>query len=137
MGLSPIPNDVLYTIFIENPFIKGFASFLFILINIMDITPFAISSFTYLCLTPICLDFPLYTWLYAFDSVDWLSQCMDIGVIGFGQIGISQTKFLSHFSSLQPATIAMNFAAMVELAMQVCFLEPQDIAYSPKWRPTH
>lgn len=109
---------------------KKTTQFLSILINIMDITSFAIRSFTYINMSNS--DFSLYTWLYVFDSVDWLSQCMNIGAIGFGQIDISYNKFRTHFASLLPTTKSMYFGTLVDSTMQVCFLELQDITHPPR-----
>ncbi|KAE9590128.1 hypothetical protein Lalb_Chr21g0316381 [Lupinus albus] len=61
-----------------------------------------------------------------------VSRANGTGAIGFGQIGISCNKFLSHSASLLPAVRAINSAAMVESAMQVCFFEPQETAPPPR-----
>ena len=80
----------------------------------------------------MCLNFSLWIWLYARDKVASLSQWMDTWGIGLGQIGISISKFLNHSASLQQEVKAINSAAMVESAIQVCFFEPHEITPPPR-----
>lgn len=60
------------------------------------------------------LDFPLYTLLYAGDSVNVLSQCKDIDVIGLYQNGISISNFLNHSASLPPTASSINSDSIVQ-----------------------
>nr|GFA08638.1 zinc finger, CCHC-type [Tanacetum cinerariifolium] len=52
---------------------------------------------------------------------------IDIGAIGFGHIGISCIKFLSHSASLPAAANATNLDSIVEPVMHVCFLEAHEM----------
>ncbi|GJS30969.1 hypothetical protein Tco_0491589 [Tanacetum coccineum] len=61
---------------------------------------------------------------------------INIGAIGFGQIGISCIKFLSHSASLPAAANATNSYSIVEPVMHVCFLEAHEMAPPPR-RNTH
>lgn len=77
------------------------------------------------------MDLPLYTWLYALDSVAALSQCIEIGGIGFGHKGMLINKSLNRYASLQQEAKATNSVTMVESVMQLCFFDPQDNAPPP------
>ena len=57
---------------------------------------------------------------------------MDTRDVGLGQIGISINNFLNHLASLQHEVKAINFVAMVESAIQVCFFELHKIALPPR-----
>ncbi|GJS43888.1 hypothetical protein Tco_0568931 [Tanacetum coccineum] len=57
-----------------------------------------------------------------------LSHRIDIGAIGFGHIGISCIKFLSHSASLPTPANVTNSDSIVEPVMHVCFLEAHEMA---------
>ncbi|GJU32705.1 cysteine protease XCP1-like protein [Tanacetum coccineum] len=60
-----------------------------------------------------------------------LSWRIKIGVISLDYNGILRIKFLNHSTSLPAAAKATNLDSVVELVMQVCFLDAQEIAHPP------
>nr|GEY65002.1 retrotransposon protein, putative, Ty1-copia subclass [Tanacetum cinerariifolium] len=57
-------------------------------------------------------------------------------LVGLDHNGISRIMFLNHSASLPAATKAINSYSIVELVMQVCFLDAQEISPPPS-RNTH
>ena len=57
---------------------------------------------------------------------------MHIAGTGFGHIGISSRKWRSHSAFSPTLSKAMNFDSIVDLAMQVCLEDFQDIAAPPR-----
>ncbi|GMQ07029.1 hypothetical protein CsSME_00051395 [Camellia sinensis var. sinensis] len=88
MGLSLITLYVLYITFLVSPFVRGSTKFFSDCPNSRAITPLFISSLTMLCLSRMCLFFPLYTLLFARAIAACESQCNEIDRTGFSHIGI-------------------------------------------------
>ena len=61
-----------------------------------------------------------------------LSQCIHTVDTGFGQLGMSLRKLQKHSASFLALSKAINSASIVDLAMQVCLDDFQDIAPPPR-----
>ena len=72
----------------------------------------------------MCLDFPLYTPLYAQANVAWLSQCIDIADKFFELNRISKRRSLIHSAFFTVAAKVINSDFMIECVVQVYFLDP-------------
>ena len=59
------------------------------------------------------------------------SQCMDIGTDAPHNNGTSHSRLLIHSTSCPANSNAINLDSIVDLAIQVCFVDFQDIAPPP------
>ncbi|GJS71066.1 zinc finger, CCHC-type containing protein, partial [Tanacetum coccineum] len=77
-----------------------------------------------------CQDFSLYIWLIAsYHYQSTIAQRIEIGVIGsLIDSGVLKSKFFNHSASLPAAARATNSYSIIELVIQVYFLEAQEIA---------
>ena len=58
--------------------------------------------------------------LYVLSNFYWLSHCIEIAGIGFGQFGISSKNLRSHFASTLALFKALNSNSIVDQGIQIC-----------------
>jgi hypothetical protein len=124
LGISHIPLNVLLTSLLANGLVKEFVKFLFDLTHSMQLIPVSISCLTILCIFLIINLAPCSS--YGSLSITIKTQIKLNLYIKANQL---INKLLRHSSSVPTFSKATNSNSIVNLAMQICFEDFQEIAH--------